>query len=44
MVAVDSANIKEVEGTLFGSAISANSTKSLTDIKTLMKKLNDMIG
>ena len=44
MVAVDSANIKEVEGTLFGSAISANSTKSLTDIKALMKKLNDMIG
>jgi glutathione S-transferase len=44
MVAVESQKIKDVEGTLFGSAISTTSTQSLTDIKALMKRLNDVMG
>ena len=40
----ESAKIRDIEGNLFGSALSTTSSQNLTDLKAVLKRLNDQMG
>ena len=44
MVACETAKIRDIEGNLFGNAISTTSAKNLGDLKATLKRLNDQMG
>ena len=40
----ETAKIKDIEGNLFGNAVSTTSSQNLTDLKALLKRLNDQMA